>query len=73
MRKVLSSVHSLQEFPAFRRNRKNNIIEIAFDAYENKQYRDPYILYPYLKEQIKDDGMYYVLLEKFEAILHSLT
>lgn len=34
--------------------------------------------YPYLKEQIKDDGMYYVLLDEvqllgeFEAILNSL-
>ena len=79
MRKVLSSVHSLQEFPAFIRNRKKHIIEIAFDAYENKQYHDPDILYPYLKEQIKDDGMYYVLLDEvqllgeFEAILNSLT
>ena len=57
---------------------KNHIIEIAFDAYENKQYRDPDVLYPYLKEQIKDDGMYYVLLDEvqllgeFEAILNSL-
>lgn len=79
MRKVLSSVHSLQGLSAFRRNRKNHIIEIAFDAYENKQYRDPDVLYPYLKEQIKDDGMYYVLLDEvqllgeFEAILNSLT
>ena len=58
---------------------KSHIIEIAFDAYENKQYRDPNVLYPYLKEQIKDDGMYYVLLDEvqllgeFEAILNSLT
>ena len=58
---------------------KNHIIEIAFDAYENKQYRDLDVLYPYLKEQIKDDGMYYVLLDEvqllgeFEAILNSLT
>lgn len=58
---------------------KSHIIEIAFDAYENKQYRDPDVLYPYLKEQIKDDGMYYVLLDEvqllgeFEAILNSLT
>ena len=58
---------------------KNHIIEIAFDAYENNQYRDPDVLYPYLKEQIKDDGMYYVLLDEvqllgeFEAILNSLT
>ena len=58
---------------------KSHIIEIAFDAYENKQYRDPDVLYPYLKEKIKDDGMYYVLLDEvqllgeFEAILNSLT
>ena len=57
---------------------ESHIIEIAFDAYENKQYRDPDVLYPYLKEQIKDDGMYYVLLDEvqllgeFEAILNSL-
>lgn len=57
----------------------NHIIEIAFDTYEDKQFRDPDVLYPYLKEQIKDDDMYYVLLdevqllEEFEAILNSLT
>jgi predicted AAA+ superfamily ATPase len=58
---------------------ESHIIEIAFDAYENKQFRDPDVFYPYLKEQIKDDGMYYVLLDEvqllgeFEAILNSLT
>lgn len=56
----------------------DHIIEIAFDAFENKKYRDPDMLYPYLKEQIKDDAMYYVLLDEvqllreFEAILNSL-
>ena len=55
-----------------------HIIEIAFDAFENKQFRDPNVLYPYLKEQMKDDEMYYVLLdevqllEEFEAVLNSL-
>ena len=58
---------------------KSCIVEIAFDAYENKRFRDPDVFYPYLKEQIKDDGMYYVLLDEvqllgeFEAILNSLT
>ena len=58
---------------------ENHIIEIAFYAYENRQFREPDMLYPYLKEQIKDDGMYYVLLDEvqllgeFEAILNSLT
>ncbi len=55
-----------------------HIIEIAFDAFENKKFRDPDILFPYLQEQIKDDGMYYVLLDEvqllgeFEAVLNSL-
>lgn len=57
---------------------ESHIIEIAFDAFENKQFRDPDVLYPYLKEQIKDNSMYYVLLDEvqllgeFEAILNSL-
>lgn len=57
----------------------DHIIEIAFDAFENIQYRDPNKLYPYLKDQICDQEMYYVLLDEvqllddFEAILNSLT
>ena len=58
---------------------EEHIIEIAFDAFENKRLRDPDVLYPYLKELIKDGGTYYVLLDEvqllgeFEAILNSLT
>ena len=57
---------------------KQHIIEIAFDSFENKRFRDPEVLYPYLKEQMKDDGMYYVLLDEvqllgeFESVLNSL-
>lgn len=57
---------------------EDHIIEIAFDAFENKKFCNPDVLYPYLKEQIKDDGMYYVLLDEvqlldeFESILNSL-
>lgn len=57
---------------------ERHIIEIAFDSFENKRFRDPDILYPYLKEQIKNDGMYYVLLDEiqllgeFESVLNSL-
>ena len=57
---------------------EDHIIEIAFDAFENKKYRDPDVLYPHLKEQIKDDAMYDVLLDEvqllgeFESILNSL-
>ena len=57
---------------------KNHIVEIAFDAYENKPFQKPDVLYPFLKKQIKDDALYYVLLdevqllEDFEAVLNSL-
>ncbi|MCM1266578.1 MAG: ATP-binding protein [Bacteroidales bacterium] len=57
---------------------KSHIIEIAFDSFENKSFCDPNILYPYLKEQIKDEDTYYVLLDEvqllqeFESVLNSL-
>ena len=55
-----------------------HIIEIAFDSFENRKFRDPDVLYPYMKEQIQDEDMYYVLLDEvqlldeFEAVLNSL-
>lgn len=54
----------------------DHIIEIPFDSFENKKYRDPEILYPYVKEQIADDGMYYILFDEvqllgeFESVLN---
>ena len=57
---------------------EQHIIEIAFDTFENKRFREPDVLYPYLKEQMKGDGMYYVLLDEvqllgeFESVLNSL-
>lgn len=54
----------------------DHIIEIPFDSFENKKYRDPEILYPYVKEQINDDDMYYILLDEvqllgeFESVLN---
>ncbi len=57
---------------------QSHIIEMAFDIFDNKQYQDPYVLMPYLKEQITDSEMYYVLLDEvqllgeFEAVLNSL-
>ena len=47
---------------------EQHIIEIAFDSFENKRFRDPEVLYPYLKEQIKNDGIYYVLLDKVQLL-----
>lgn len=57
---------------------REHIIEIAFDSFENKKFRDPEVLYPYMKEQMQDEDMYYVLLDEvqlldeFEAVLNSL-
>lgn len=54
-----------------------HIIEIAFDSFENKKYRNPEILYSYVKDKIIDDKMYYILLdevqllEEFESVLNS--
>jgi len=56
----------------------DHIIEMAFDLYENKAYRDPELLFPHIKGLIKDDEMHYVLLDEvqllgdFEAVLNSL-
>ena len=56
----------------------DHIIEMAFDAYENKRFRDPEVFFPYLMEQIRDSEMYYVLLDEvqllgdFESVLNSL-
>lgn len=57
---------------------ENHIIEIAFDAFENKHLRDAGVLYPHLKGLIKEKGTYYILLDEvqlldeFESILNSL-
>lgn len=57
----------------------SHIIEMAFDSYENKKYREPDIFYQYMKERISDSGLYFILLDEiqllgdFEAILNSLT
>ena len=37
---------------------ENHIIEMAFDLYDNIEYRDPKVFYPWAKEQLKDDGKY---------------
>ena len=56
----------------------DHIIEVAFDSYENKKFRDPEVFFPYLKERISDKDMYYVLLDEvqmlddFESVLNSL-
>ena len=56
----------------------SHILEMNFDFFENKQFRDPNVFYPHITGQIKDSGMYYILLDEiqmlddFVAVLNSL-
>ncbi|MBR1896617.1 MAG: ATP-binding protein, partial [Pyramidobacter sp.] len=55
------------------------IVEIAFDSFENEELRNPHRLYALLKEKINDSRPYYILLDEvqllddFEAVLNSLS
>ncbi len=68
-------------FREYLRNEKipdDHIIEIAFDAYENRKYQDPEVFFSYITERFTDQDQYYVLLDEvqllgdFESILNSL-
>lgn len=56
---------------------KEHIIKIALDDRINKKYRDPDVLCEYVHKEIKDEKMYYILLdevqmvEEFEDVLNS--
>ena len=57
---------------------KDRVIEMAFDSFENKKYRDPEVFFPFLTDRLKDQDEYYVLLDEvqllgdFESVLNSL-
>lgn len=57
---------------------QSHIIEMAFDSFENKKYRNPEVLYPYIKSLFTDKEKYYVLfdeiqlLDEFESVLNGL-
>ena len=56
----------------------DHIIEIALDGIENEELRDPKKCYRYIKDAMKDDQKYYLLLDevqfmsRFEEVLNSL-
>ena len=56
----------------------DHIIEIALDGIENEELRDPKVCFKYIKDVMKDDGKYYLLLDEvqfmpqFEEVLNSL-
>ena len=57
---------------------KDHIIEIALDGIEYEELRDPKKCFQYIKNEIKDEQMYYLLLDevqfmpRFEEVLNSL-
>jgi len=48
----------------------DHIIKIALDDWENKEFRDPERLYGYVKSTIRDEKMYYILLDEVQLITH---
>lgn len=56
----------------------DHIIEMAFDDFGNRKYRNPDKFYQYIKSLIKDENMYYILLDEvqmmdeFENVLNGL-
>lgn len=59
--------------------KEDHIIEMAFDLYDNIEFRKASVFYPWIKAQIKDSAMYYILLdevqllEEFVSILNALS
>lgn len=55
-----------------------HIITTALDGYKQEQYQNPDVYYEYITSQIKDEDMYYILLDevqlmdKFESVLNGL-
>lgn len=57
---------------------EDHIIEIALDGIDKEELRDPHICYDYIKDQLKDKEMYYIIIDevqfmpRFEEVLNSL-
>lgn len=48
---------------------QEHIIKLALDDRMNKKYRDPDVLCEYVHHAVKDDGIYYVLLDEVQMVL----
>lgn len=46
----------------------DHIIEMPFDDYANKPYREAEVFYDYVKSKLVDHGMYYVLLDEVQML-----
>ncbi|MCI2061961.1 MAG: ATP-binding protein [Eubacteriaceae bacterium] len=47
---------------------EDHIIEMSFDLYDNIDFCDPEVFYPWAKSKIKDDRQYYFLLDEVQLM-----
>ncbi len=47
---------------------ESHIIEMAFDLFDYIDYRDPKVFYSWAKEQLKEEGIYYFLLDEVQLL-----
>ena len=47
---------------------ENHIIEISFDRFEDKKYRDPELAYSYIKSCMRGDETYFILLDEVQLL-----
>ncbi len=48
--------------------REDHIIEMAFDLFGNKKYRDPDVFFEWVVKRIKDGEMHYILLDEVQML-----
>lgn len=47
---------------------EDHVIHIALDDFANREFRNPDVLYRYVKSRITDDRMYYILLDEVQMV-----
>ena len=47
---------------------EDHIIEMAFDLYDNIEFRDPKVFYPWVKGQLQDGEKYFILLDEVQML-----
>ncbi len=47
---------------------RDHIIEMSFDLFRNRPFRDPEVFFPWVTEQLVDDNPYYILLDEVQLL-----
>lgn len=47
---------------------EDHIIELSFDLYDNIEFRDPKIFYPWIKNKLNDGEKYFILLDEVQML-----